>query len=59
MPFKDEIFDKVSLFDVIEHIQVLGDMTALSEANRVLKKDGVLIISVPNKGFLNICQYAD
>lgn len=34
-------------------------MTALSEANRVLKKDGVLIISVPNKGFLNICQYAD
>ena len=59
VPFKDEIFDKVSLFDVIEHIYVGGDMTALSEANRVLKKKGTLVVTVPNKGFLNVCQYAD
>lgn len=59
LPFKDEVFDKVSLFDVIEHIQVGGNMTAISEANRVLKKEGILVVSVPNKGFLNICQYTD
>lgn len=59
LPFKDEVFDKLSLFDVIEHLQVGKDATAISEANRVLKKEGILVVSVPNKGFLNICQYTD
>lgn len=59
LPFKDEVFDKVSLFDVIEHIPVGGDMTAIVEANRVLKKNGILVVTVPNKGFLNICQYTE
>jgi SAM-dependent methyltransferase len=59
LPFKDEIFDKASLFDVIEHIPMEGDMTAFSEANRILNKNGILVVTVPNKGFLNICQYTD
>lgn len=46
MPFKDKSFDFVCSIDFVEHVSVLID--TLKEAGRVLKKEGILIISVPH-----------
>ena len=46
LPFKDNKFDVVLLFAVLEHVVDRGN--ALREINRVLKKDGIAIIIVPN-----------
>ena len=48
MPFADESFDIVMFLDVIEHLNVLDQPVALAELKRVLKKEGKLIISIPN-----------
>ncbi len=49
LPFRDAAFDVVVAFEVIEHV-VEGLQTAfLREARRVLRADGVLVISTPNK----------
>ena len=45
LPFASEKFDLVCAFDILEHIG--DDRRALSELSRVLKKEGVLIVSVP------------
>lgn len=45
LPFGDRQFDLVCAFDVIEH--VADDQLVFREVGRVLKKDGVLIFSVP------------
>ncbi|PIN86225.1 hypothetical protein COV19_05445 [Candidatus Woesearchaeota archaeon CG10_big_fil_rev_8_21_14_0_10_44_13] len=47
--FKDNSFDVVCSFETIEHIK--NQELFLKEAARVLKKDGILIISTPNKEF--------
>jgi SAM-dependent methyltransferase len=44
LPFENEIFDFVLSTQVFEHVE---DLTLLSEVHRVLKKDGVFLISVP------------
>jgi len=49
-PFSDEYFDIVISIDVIEHILNLNHF--LSEINRVLKKDGILVLSTPNIQFI-------
>lgn len=49
LPFKEKLFDLVSLFSVIEHIT--NQELALKEAWRVLKSRGKLIIQIPNKFF--------
>src|SRR3989338_6753152 len=54
LEWKDKEFDVVIASDVLEHIN--EDKTALTEWNRVLKKDGILIIFVPAFQFL-WCQY--
>lgn len=46
LPFKDKEFDCVICSEVIEHIK--NRSKALSEINRVLKKDGTFIITTPN-----------
>lgn len=46
MPFADETFDLYYSGGVVEHFEV-GAEESLNEARRVLKKDGVLLISVP------------
>ena len=57
--FRDEVFDKVICISTIEHIgmpstyhlvseyDALGDVTALSEIFRILKKGGRAILTVP------------
>lgn len=45
MPFKDEIFDKILLSSVLQMVE--NDEDLLKECYRVLKKNGVLVLSVP------------
>jgi SAM-dependent methyltransferase len=45
LPFADESFDLVCLFDVLEHLD--DDKRALCEAFRVLRPGGLLVASVP------------
>lgn len=46
LDFQDAFFDVVTLFDVIEHLP--HPLPFLAEVKRVLKPDGVLILSTPN-----------
>lgn len=52
LPFKNECFDKVTIFEVLEHLD--EDEKVIEEIYRILKKDSVLILSVPNDNRLNI-----
>jgi len=45
LPFKNSSFDVVGLFDMIEHFQ--DDVTPLKEAVKVIKKEGILVVTVP------------
>lgn len=45
LPFEDNTFDTIILSDVLEHIQ--NPMFLWYEMNRVLKKDGILIMNIP------------
>lgn len=47
IPFHDNFFDVVISFETIEHLENHDGM--ISEIKRVLKQDGILIISSPNK----------
>lgn len=49
IPFVDNTFDYVLSSEVIEH--VTNPKQALHEMYRVLRKDGVLVISTPNKAW--------
>jgi len=48
IPFQDEYFDIVLFCEVLEHLSVRSLQIALKKINRVLKKDGVLILTTPN-----------
>ncbi|HOV21514.1 MAG TPA: class I SAM-dependent methyltransferase [bacterium] len=50
LPFSDNYFDVYISLGVLEHIES-GCLKALKEANRVLRDNGIVIISVP---FLNL-----
>lgn len=45
LPFKDNRYDIVGLFDVIEHFE--DDISILKEAIRVVKQRGIVVITVP------------
>ena len=45
LPFADGVFDAVTLFDVLEHVE--DDGQAAAEALRVVKPSGVVLISTP------------
>lgn len=48
LPFKSSVFDTVYFTDVIEHLPKGQDLYALSEIARVLKKEGIIIVTCPN-----------
>lgn len=50
LPFPEEFFDIIISLDVIEHIINIDNM--MSEIRRVLKTNGILIISTPNVQFI-------
>jgi len=47
IPAKDNFFDMIVIFDVIEHIPKGTEMIALKEIKRVLKPGGELFLSTP------------
>jgi len=51
IPFKNETFDLVVMSDVLEHVE--NERKSLDEAYRVLKENGALILTAPNKGLFN------
>jgi SAM-dependent methyltransferase len=53
LPFDDSSFDVVFCLDVLEHLELLSQAKALCEIARVTKKDGKLVLSVPNLAHLH------
>jgi SAM-dependent methyltransferase len=51
LPFKDRQFDAISCTDVLEHL--FYPLETLREIKRVLKDDGIALISLPNDKGLN------
>ena len=49
IPVKSNSVDVIVSYETIEHVDEESQKSFLKEAKRVLKKDGVLIISTPNK----------
>jgi len=56
LPFAEDSFDAVTMFDVLEHIP--DDKTAISEAFRVLKPGGFLLASTPDKSMWRFPYYS-
>jgi SAM-dependent methyltransferase len=46
LPYDDNFFDAVTFTEVVEHLE--DHRKILKEINRVLKKDGVLVVTTPN-----------
>jgi len=51
LPLADESFDVVTSFETLEHLHQRS--LFLSELNRSLKRDGILILSTPNANYTN------
>ena len=49
LPFPDHVFDMVVSFETVEHIGIADQQLFMKEICRVLKPDGILIMSTPNK----------
>ena len=48
LPVADGVADAVTMLDIVEHLA--EPRRAIAEAHRVLRADGVLIVSVPHRG---------
>ncbi len=49
LPFDDATFDKAVMSEVVEHLP--NDVRGLKEVKRILKKNGTLILTVPNANY--------
>ena len=49
LPFPKDSFDKIIMSEVIEHVN--DDIKVLKEARRILKEDGILVLTTPNKDY--------
>jgi len=47
LPFPDKAFDVVTVFNVLYHAWIKSDLDVLKEAKRVLKSDGLLLVTEP------------
>jgi len=58
LPFKDDTFDIITLFEVIEHIPAESVKNTVEEIKRVLKDGGKIIVTTPNSRNLQniICR---
>ncbi|MBV9174409.1 MAG: class I SAM-dependent methyltransferase [Chloroflexi bacterium] len=52
LPFADASFDVVTSFEVVYHLGVASDISALRELRRVLKQEGLLLLRVPAHDWL-------
>lgn len=48
MPFREESFDIVTIWAVLEHLPVGSELVALAEIRRVLRPGGRIALNVPN-----------
>lgn len=53
LPFSDNYFDVITSMETLEHIPQKLQEKCIEEFHRVLKPNGLLIISTPNKSVLN------
>ena len=56
IPYPESTFDVVVSFETIEHVNEKLQYLFLKEIKRVLKEDGILIMSTPNKEIYTIQQ---
>jgi len=59
LPYEDASFDIINCMEVIEHIPAEEGDRVIGELRRVIKPDGVLLISTPNypvKRFYDFCD---
>ena len=54
LPFRSECFWEIMFTEVLEHVPQGSETRVLLELKRVLKKDGQIILSTPNKTWLAI-----
>jgi ubiquinone/menaquinone biosynthesis C-methylase UbiE len=52
LPFPDEVFDVVVCKDILEHL--VDPRRALEEIRRVLRRDGYVVLNVPNHFYLTM-----
>jgi len=49
LPFPEKCFDAVVSFETIEHINAADQQRFIAEVRRVLRSDGIFIVSTPNR----------
>ncbi|TKZ35875.1 class I SAM-dependent methyltransferase [Brachyspira catarrhinii] len=54
LPFENDTFDTVCMFDVIEHLPKNTEDVVFKEISRVLKSGGKLYLSTPNNHILSV-----
>jgi SAM-dependent methyltransferase len=47
LPFPDQVFDVATIFNVLYHAWIKSEVDVLKEARRVLKSDGLLLVTEP------------
>lgn len=59
LPYEDNSFDIINIMEVIEHIPCEQGRSTLRELRRVLRTDGVLLISTPNYPIKRFYDFSD
>jgi len=57
LPFRDNAFNVVTIFEVIEHLPAGTEKRAIAEIRRILNSFGIILLSTPNHHFL--CNIMD